>query len=252
FQATFYDKLWRMEDAAPLGIHWCLAAPAAPGNNLGADGHPKRGGFLPPVPLPSRMWAGGELVFHAPLRVGDLVTRHSRVENVTLKQGRSGPLVFVTIEHQTHAGDTLVLTERQDLVYKQANPKLADTAKPIIEAPHQTDTESITVNSVDLFRYSALTFNSHRIHYDRDYALTEEGYPGLVVHGPFQTTLLMNQAAKLCNGLPKRFSFRGVAPLIDQTRFRIQQQSSNDSSSGDLWCETSTGQTTMTASYSRT
>lgn len=252
FQATFYNKLWPMTDAAPLGIHWCLAPPTAPGNKLGADGHPKRGGFLPPVPLPSRMWAGGELVFHQPLRAADKVTRHSRVDNVTLKQGKSGPLVFVTVEHQCYAGDTLALTERQDLVYKQANPKLTDSAKAETPPTDNIGDETIMVNSVDLFRYSALTFNGHRIHYDRDYARREEGYSGLVVHGPFQTTLLMNRAAELCGGVPARFSFRGLAPLIEQTPIRLRQsQSAGATDSGELWCETIDGKITMQAGYQK-
>ena len=250
FKATFHGRLWPTLNTAPLGLHWCLAPPAAPANNIGADGHPKRGGFLPPVPLPSRMWAGGELTFHAPLQTGDRVTRESRVENVTLKQGRSGPLVFVTVEHQCYAGDTLAITERQDLVYKQANPKLADL-KPFNPEPNSEDTNGfIRVNSVELFRYSALTFNGHRIHYDRDYARNEEGYPGLVVHGPFQTTLLMNYAAELCDGIPAKFSFRGISPLIEQTPFQIRQQlAGNNNQNGEVWCELETGQTTMQAKY---
>ncbi len=249
FKATFHGRLWPMGNAAPLGLHWCLAPPAAPANNIGADGHPKRGGFLPPVPLPSRMWAGGELVFHAPLKAGDRVIRESQVTNVTLKQGRSGPLVFVTVEHQCYAGEKLAITERQDLVYKQANPKLANLESFDPESISKDREGFIRVNSVELFRYSALTFNGHRIHYDRDYTRREEGYAGLVVHGPFQTTLLMNHAASLCDGVPARFSFRGVAPLIEQTQFQICQQLASDDQSGELWCELDNGQTTMQAKY---
>jgi len=246
FRATFFDKLWPTGDAAPLGLHWCLAPPAAPGNALGPDGHPKRGGFLPPVPLPSRMWAGGELTFHQPLRTGDRVTRHSRIENVTLKQGRSGPLVFVTIEHQCSVDGQLAVFERQDIVYKQAAEKSSvapiDTPKPSVAA------DALTANAVDLFRYSALTFNGHRIHYDREYAQREEGYPGLVVHGPFQGTLLMNRAAELCRGVPARFSFRGLAPLFDQSPFWLREEVTADG--GEVWCEGPDGKVTMKAEFS--
>lgn len=251
FCATFYDKLWPMEGGVPLGLHWCLAPPAAPGDLLGADGHPKRGGFLPPVPLPSRMWAGGELLFHDLFRAGDKVSRCSEVKNVVLKEGSSGPLVFVTLEHLCSVGDRLIITERQDLVYKNANPKQAELAgaqaDPVGGETRQSGSHA--VNSVDLFRYSALTFNGHRIHYDRDYACGEEGYPGLVVHGPFQTTLLMNRAAELCGGVPARFSFRGVAPLIEGVDFQIKEALDGDG--GALWCETTGGKRTMKAEYAR-
>ena len=163
--------------------------------------------------------------------------------------GRSGPLVFVTVEHQCYAGEKLAITERQDLVYKQANPKLANLESFDPESISKDREGFIRVNSVELFRYSALTFNGHRIHYDRDYTRREEGYAGLVVHGPFQTTLLMNHAASLCDGVPARFSFRGVAPLIEQTQFQICQQLASDDQSGELWCELDNGQTTMQAKY---
>ncbi|MDF1819647.1 MAG: MaoC family dehydratase N-terminal domain-containing protein [Immundisolibacteraceae bacterium] len=248
FRATFYDKLWPTGDAAPLGLHWCLAPPAAPGNALGPDGHPRRGGFLPPVPLPSRMWAGGDLTFHEPLRAGDRVTRSSRIANVILKQGKSGPLVFVTIDHQCSVDGTLAVSERQDIVYKQAIAKPSATQIESPEPSVDADADALTVNAVDLFRYSALTFNGHRIHYDREYAQSEEGYPGLVVHGPFQGTLLMNRAAELCGGVPARFSFRGVAPLFDQTPFWLRASTTADG--GEVWCEGVDGNPTMKAEFS--
>jgi len=246
FRATFFDKLWPTGDDAPLGLHWCLAPPAAPGNALGPDGHPKRGGFLPPVPLPSRMWAGGELTFHEPLRVGDRVARNSRIENVTLKQGKSGPLVFVTIEHQCSVEGQLAVAERQDIVYKRAAAKPSNA--PIAKLVEPPPADALTVGPVELFRYSALTFNGHRIHYDREYAQVDEGYPGLVVHGPFQGTLLMNRAAQLCGSVPARFSFRGLAPLFDQSPFWLREKTTADG--GEVWCEGPDRKVTMKAEFS--
>ncbi|MFK5980002.1 MAG: MaoC family dehydratase N-terminal domain-containing protein [Rhizobiaceae bacterium] len=247
FKAIFFDSLWQVEGGVPLGLHWCLAPIAISGNDLGDDGHPKRGGFLPPVPLPSRMWAGGELRFHSVLREGDNVTRNSRIANVALKNGKSGPLVFVTVEHECGVGGRLAISERQDIVYKQASPKYSASQSETMDMP--SDPDAIRVDEVTLFRYSALTFNGHRIHYDRDYARNVEGYPGIVVHGPLQATLLMNYAAHQCNGVPARFSYRGIAPLFGQTSFRLQIN--NSINGGDVWCEDLTGNTTMQADYDK-
>ncbi|THD84699.1 protein dehydratase [Aliigemmobacter aestuarii] len=214
FNATFDREAPCDEgDEAALLVHWCLAQPAAPTASLGPDGHPARGGFLPPVPLPRRMWAGGAFRFHAPIRVGDLVERVSTIRDVTLKQGRTGPLCFVTVDHAISANGQPALTERQDIVYREvtAAARVAP-AEPAPEAPHR---RRITPSATLLFRYSAMTFNGHRIHYDKPYATDVEGYPGLVVHGPMQATLLCQFAADLRGAMPERFDYRSLSPLFD-------------------------------------
>ena len=171
----------------PLG-HWLYFLPTARQSELGADGHPRRGGFLPPVPLPRRMWAGGRLAWQAdnPLCVGQQVERRSTIRSVTHKAGRTGELVFVLVEHQIHNAHGLALTEAHDIVYRSA-PQPDDPVPPPQTPPlagQQAWSRTIVPDDVLLFRYSALTFNGHRIHYDRRYATEVEGYPGLIVHGP--------------------------------------------------------------------
>ncbi|MBX9897571.1 MAG: MaoC family dehydratase N-terminal domain-containing protein [Qipengyuania sp.] len=202
-------------EAAPALIHFCLCQPAAPMTELGSDGHPAKGGFLPPVPLPRRMWASSAIDFHAGLRVGDVVAKRSRVAEVTAKSGRSGNLCFVTVEHEIRARDGLAISERQTIVYREAAGPGASAAPVPEAAPQGVTVETIGPSAPLLFRYSALTFNGHRIHYDLPYATGEEHYPGLVVHGPLQATLLVHLAAR-CNGgrAPDHFSFRGVQPAI--------------------------------------
>lgn len=235
-------------ETLPLAIHWCLAPAAAPPGEIGEDGHPARGGFLPPVPLPRRMWAGGELKFLWPLRIGDAVERLSRIADVSEKVGRTGRLVFVTVEHEISTSQGVAVAERQDLVYREARstapPRQA--ADPVA-GPRRADAGlTVETPAVLLFRYSALTFNGHRIHYDRDYARDVEGYPGLVVHGPLQATLLANMAARLSDGRPPRaFAYRGVAPLFDGAAFTVN--AARRDGGFDLWCADSTGATTMTA-----
>ena len=161
-------------------------------------------------------------------------------------------LVFVAIEHEYSVKGRVVITERQDLVYKNlvvknSRSRSADLNSEIVKIRLAPDI--IYIDEVTMFRYSALTFNGHRIHYDRDYAKFEEGYSGLVVHGPLQATLLMNSAAQQCDGIPAHFSYRGIAPLIDKTPFRIK--TNNSTNGGDVWCEDLTGNTTMQAKYSK-
>ena len=183
---------------APALIHLCLCQPAVPTAELGPDGHPARGGFLPPVPLPRRMWAGGKFSFHASLQIGVIVSRHSVVRDVAIKEGRSGSLCFVTVEHVISSDGTLAVTERQDIVYREAAG--AGSAAPrhaLPSAPTGDHHRLIAVSAPLLFRYSALTFNGHRIHYDTPYARKEEQYPGLIVHGPLQAALLCQFAAVL-------------------------------------------------------
>ncbi len=219
FAATFDRAIDFSEDAvAPRLIHFCLAQPAALTSMLGEDGHPSRGDFLPPVPLPRRMWAGGSLSFSGELRVGDKARRISRIADVAVKEGRSGTLVFVMVEHQVDVDGRAVLFERQDIVYRGMDAAPATAAdKAPAAAPKGTYRRSFAPTTPILFRYSALTFNGHRIHYDRPYATGFESYPGLVVHGPLQATLLIDFAAELKGRPPSRFSFRSQSPLFDGT-----------------------------------
>jgi 3-methylfumaryl-CoA hydratase len=232
-------------DAAPFTAHWCLAQPVYPMSELGPDGHPTRGGFLPPVPLPRRMWAGGELEFIDSLRVGDQATRTSRIADVTMKTGSTGALCFVAVEHLITTPRGPAIRERQDIVYRDMSTAPASApAKPATPPPAAQHRESHMADAVLLFRYSALTFNGHRIHYDRDYVTGVEGYPGLVFHGPMQAALLVEFAAKLHGGkAPAKFSYRGVQPLFEGSEFSVN---ANDTAAGmELWTANSEGQPTM-------
>jgi 3-methylfumaryl-CoA hydratase len=204
-------------EPAPLAVHWCLAPPKVPMHALGPDGHPARGGFLPPVPLPRRMWAGGRLELVDAVRVGDAVERRSRIADVSVKEGRSGTLCFVTVAHEILTPRGLAVRERQDIVYRDAAPAAAGNTVPPPEPPPEPDPtwrERVETSPALLFRYSAVTFNGHRIHYDHRYCVEEEGYPGLVVHGPLQATLLVEFAAGILGGPPPTFSFRSVRPVF--------------------------------------
>jgi 3-methylfumaryl-CoA hydratase len=246
-RATLFQEIGEPKrgDTAPFTVHWCLAQPVFPMSMLGPDGHPTRGGFLPPVPLPRRMWAGGEIEFVEPLRVGDESTRTSRISDVMLKTGSTGVLCFVSVEHTITSPRGLAIRERQDLVYREIGgaqaPAAAKAPPPPPKAQHR---ETHVSDPVLLFRYSALTFNGHRIHYDRDYVTKVEGYPGLIFHGPLQATLIVEMAAKLRGGKPpKKFSYRGLQPLFEGTEFSIN---ANETDAGmELWTANAEGQPTM-------
>lgn len=222
--------------------HWLYFLPVHRQSELGSDGHPRRGGFLPPVPLPRRMWAGGRLEFHHPLHIGDSISRTSRIQDVQFKEGRTGPLVFVLVRHEILSPRGLALTEEHDIVYRGHSAQTAATSKTI--APEDAVWERvIRPDDVLLFRYSALTFNGHRIHYDRRYATEVEGYPGLVVHGPLIATLL----AGLVPQPMKRFEFRAVSPLFDTAAFRVCGKPEADGQTIRLWARDGAGATAMTA-----
>ncbi|GLR90939.1 FAS1-like dehydratase domain-containing protein [Bradyrhizobium iriomotense] len=243
-RATLFQEVGepRKGDAAPFTVHWCLAQPVFPMSMLGADGHPTRGGFLPPVPLPRRMWAGGEIEFVEPLRVGDESTRTSRIADVTVKTGSTGTLCFVAVEHTITSPRGVAIRERQDIVYREmTSSQTATTKAPPPKAQHR---ETHVSDPVLLFRYSALTFNGHRIHYDRDYVTKVEGYPGLIFHGPLQAALLVEMAAKLRGGrAPRKFSYRGLQPLFEGTEFSVN---ANETDAGlELWTANAEGQPTM-------
>jgi len=202
--------------------HWLYFLPMAPMSDVGPDGHPKRGGFLPPVPLPRRMFAGGRFEFHHPLKIGERISRTSRITDVSGKEGRSGTLVFVTVRHEISNSGGVALSEEHDIVYRE-NPRTdAPVPKPTPAPAGETFSREIVPDPVLLFRYSALTFNSHRIHYDRSYATDVEGYPGLIVHGPLIATLLVDLLRRnLPDAKISRFSFRAVRPLFDIHRFTV-------------------------------
>ena len=247
--ARFNATLNIEEDAvpgaeAPLMIHFCLAQPVAAASHLGHDGHPKRGGFLPPVSLPRRMWAGGKITFHAPLVIDEMVTRTSRIDNVEVKQGRSGTLCFVTVIHEYSCGGSLAVCERQDVVYREAPTGSAATVAADT-APAGTKSRQVVADATMLFRYSAITFNGHRIHYDAPYARTVEGYGGLVVHGPLQATLMAHMAAEIHGHAPTRFSFRGKTPIFDDAPFMLH--ATEDDGGLSLWTARDGGPVAMQA-----
>lgn len=232
--------------------HWLYFLPHHRQSEIGEDGHAKRGGFLPPVPLPRRMWAGGRLNWEQgnPLKVGDKVERTSTIASVTHKAGRTGELVFVLVRHEVRNGRGLALTEEHDIVYRAA-AQPGEAGPPPTPAPKDAAfSRDIAPDDVLLFRYSALTFNGHRIHYDRDYVTKVEGYPGLVFHGPMQAALLVEFAAHLHGGVaPKKFSYRGLQPLFEGGEFSVN---ANEIAEGlDIWVANTAGIPTMrgTASW---
>jgi 3-methylfumaryl-CoA hydratase len=246
-RATLFQEIGEPKagDPAPFTVHWCLAQPVFPMSMLGPDGHPTRGGFLPPVPLPRRMWAGGELAFLDTLRVGDQATRTSRISDVTVKTGSTGQLCFVSVEHTVTSPRGIAIRERQDIVYREMGAAQAPApAKPTAPPPAGQHRETHVSDPVLLFRYSALTFNGHRIHYDRDYVTEVERYPGLIFHGPLQATFIVEMAARLRGGKPpKTFSYRGVQPLFEGSEFSIN---ANDNGAAmELWTANEAGQPTM-------
>jgi len=217
-------------DPAPLTIHWCLAPHLVPAAELGDDGHPERGGFLPPVPLPSRMWAGGRLDFVDRLQVGDTVSRTATVSDIAFKEGRSRPLCFVAIDSTLETGRGLAIRERQDVVYRSGRPA---TSAPPVDHPPARASRTMQADVVLLFRYSALLFNAHRVHFDRSYCVDHEGYPGLVVHAPLMATLLVDFAASLGGEGLTAFAYRGVSPLYDGVPFSLNAADRDDGL--ELW-----------------
>ena len=228
--------------------HWLYFLPSARQSEIGPDGHPRRGGFLPPVPLPRRMWAGGRLQWQAPLRVGDKVQRTSRIVSVTHKSGRTGDLVFVLVRHEVGNANGVALTEEHDIVYRAA-AQPGDPVPPPQAAPADAVwSREIVPDDVLLFRYSALTFNGHRIHYDRKYVTEVEGYPGLIVHGPLIATLLVDLARRERPGAQLRsFSFKAVRPTFDLNPFRVCGEPAADGKSAALWAQDHEGWLTMQA-----
>ena len=213
--ATVDADIARIRDGAPLPPlwHWLYFLEGRPPGELGRDGHPARGGFLPPVPLPNRMWAGGRVAFLAPVPIGSRVRKRSSILKVEHKVGRSGDLVFVTVLHELASPEGQpLLREEHDIVYKAASRPTPPMANA--EAVSASFSKTFTPTSTTLFRYSALTFNGHRIHYDLDYCRNVEGYANLVIHGPLNATLLAGFAEEIGGRPLREFNYRGLAPAL--------------------------------------
>lgn len=231
----------------PLLWHWLYFLPGERQSNIGLDGHPMRGGFLPPVTLPRRMWAGGRLQFLRPLRMGSEVRRLSHIAGIQGKDGRSGHLVFVKVQHDISDAQGVAIREEQDIVYRDDPVADAPTALAKQAPADEQFSRQVVPDPVLLMRYSALTFNGHRIHYDRPYAMEQEGYPGLVVHGPFIASLLLdhlNQSRP--DATVQSFEFKAVSPLFDTAPFTVAGKVEGQVAT--LWARGPQGQLAMMAS----
>ena len=230
-------------DILPPAWHWLYVHEHVRASELGPDGHPQLGVVMPPVPLPRRMWAGGQFVFHAPLLLGTTVMRESTIQSITHKQGRSGPLFFVTVGHRLYTNDQLNLIEQQSIVYRELSVDTAASSAQL--APDDADyTQRYQLNSTALFRYSALTFNGHRIHYDADYARQVEGYPDLVIHGPLIATLLLDLYIRQGSPLSS-FRYRAKSPLFLPHAFTVNGKSTERGAR--LWASNHLGELAMEA-----
>ncbi|MBM3594765.1 MAG: acyl-CoA dehydrogenase [Alphaproteobacteria bacterium] len=230
----------------PLLHHWLYFWNVQPPAGLGEDGHPAKGGFLPPVPLPRRMWAGGRVGFVKPIRLGEQVSKVSKILDVQEKTGKTGRLVFVTVEHRLSGENGLAIVEEQDLVYREpAAPGSIAAPTGDGPAPDAPWCETVHPDTVLLFRYSALTMNGHRIHYDLPYARDEEAYPALVVHGPLQTSLLIDLAARKLGRPIVKFSFRGQQPAFASAPLFVCGEASEEGA--EVWTEQD-GRKNITAS----
>ncbi len=228
----------------PPGWHWLYFLDVKRAAELGDDGHARRGGFLPPVPLPLRMWAGGRIEFHRPLRIGDAARRESAIAAVEPKRGASGDLVFVTVRHTIHASGEVAIIEEHDIVYRErGGSALAARPAPVSARWQRT----INADTVLLFRYSALTFNGYRMHYDIDYARNEEHYPGLLVHAPLQVTLLLDLCRRHEPRRLQQLRYRALAPLFHNERFTVNGDVQADGPSIEMWTANAAGHYAMTA-----
>ena len=238
-------------DPVPPGGHWLYFLPRTRHSDLDVNGHAKKGDFLPPVPLTRRMWAGGRITFAGPLRVGDEIRRRSEVADISAKEGKSGPLVFVLVRHEISGPEGPAIVEEHDIVYRGAPPEGARTkatVSPTADPPRGAVWQrAINPDPMLLFRYSALIFNGHRIHYDRDYVTREEGYPGLIVHGPLIATLLMDLCRRENPKAPlSRFDYRARGAIFDNGPFTVAG-SPEDGGKAALWALDHDGAVAMTA-----
>lgn len=236
---------WIAGEAPPLS-HWLWFHTHARQSELGPDGHPKRGGFLPPVELPRRMWAGSRIRFRAPVPLGSALRQLSTIKNVEAKSGKSGAMIFVTVRHEIFADGTRAVIDEHDIVYREAPKPGGGPSAPQPDTRKSDFTRTIHPDPVLLFRYSALTFNGHCIHYDRDYCREVEGYPGLVVHGPLIATLLMDHFLRAHPGARvAAFTFRAQRPLFDIAPFEVRLV--DKPGGADLWARNRAGEVAVTA-----
>jgi 3-methylfumaryl-CoA hydratase len=242
------DPFPRPGDAVPPFWHRLYFLTICRHSELGVDGHPKRGGFLPPVPLPRRMFAGARMHFHHPIHVGDTISCTSRIVDVSYKSGRTGPLVFVLVRHEISDGAGLAISEEQDIVYRD-NPTPGASEGVLLKAPENAAwTQQVHPNEVMLFRYSALLFVGHRIHYDHRYVTEIEGYPGLVVHGPLIATLLLELLKRNVPGANiATFSFRALRPIFDIASFSVSGRVEDGGKTARLWATNPDGGLAMDA-----
>jgi len=224
FAAALGESL-DVEQVQPSLAHWAFFLPVAPADAIGVDGHPKRGGFLPPVNLPLRMFAGSEFSFGEPLALGEEARRVSTIAAVTHKTGKSGELILLEIEHEIEQRGKVCVREQQTVVYREEGGPTSPVVPLTAPQPGAPTDTMWQPGPVELFRFSAVTFNSHRIHYDHPYATCVEGYPGLVVHGPFTAARLYRHAAR--ERRPARFGFRAIAPLFADQPIRITGNATN-------------------------
>jgi 3-methylfumaryl-CoA hydratase len=230
---------WR-EGVLPPLAHWLYFLGHTRQSEIDLDGHPRRGGFLPPITLPRRMWAGSRIEFRGAIPVGAAMTRRSTIADIKTKQGASGAMIFVTVKHEIGAAGAIAIVEEQDIVFRDAPGAKAAPPKP--DPRTASDVRKVNPDPVLLFRFSALTFNAHRIHYDRDYAREVEGYPGLVVHGPLTAVLLMDHFLRIHpRSNVTRFEFRAQSPLFDTAPFDLCADGN------DLWARGPHGETAMAA-----
>ena len=245
--AALMDRDTVPKEGDPIGpmSHWFFFNPVAPASQIGPDGHPQRGGFMPPVPLPRRMFAGARTTYHQDLLIGEKLKRFSTITDVSVKEGRSGTLVFCTVKHDIHGESGLALEEEHDIVYRDNPPANAGGGNSGRTKPAPDDhawTKEINPDPVMLFRYSAITFNGHRIHYDRTYVTEVEGYPGLIVHGPLTASFLVELALENNPGKPLTgFRFQARAPLFDTAPFQVAGKPGADGNTAEVWSVTPEG-----------
>jgi 3-methylfumaryl-CoA hydratase len=241
------DPMPKMGDPLPIGWHQILFPRVVRHSQVGPDGHPARGDFLPPVPLPRRMFAGKRNTFHAPLRIGDEVKRVSAIQSVTPKVGRTGQMVFVTVKTEIHSPRGLAITEEQDIVYREEPDPNAPPPPPQKAPGEAVWVKRVTPDSVMLFRYSALTFNGHRIHYDQPYVTQVEKYPDLVMNGGLTTLLAFELARTHAKSPVKTIASRNVRPMFVNREITICGEPSADGKSAKLWTQDNTGALSLSA-----
>lgn len=243
-----HEATLKTGDALPPLWHWIFFRPTVRQSLIAIDGHPKKGGFLPDLGLPRRMWAGGRLRFLTPLRVGEAISRESRVIDVSQKEGRSGKLGFVTVKHEICSGATLAIEEEQDIVFREPPVPGAQLPTPSAARTDELWHRAVRPDEVLLFRYSALIFFSHRIHYDKPYAVEVEGYPDLVVHGPLIATLLVDLLRRFApEATVQTFSFKAIRPSFMDNALHLCARPADDGKSIDLWSRDHEGWLTMSA-----